>query len=423
MKSRLLGDMIWLGAAQVLALLARLVGIRVLTEVLPAHIYGEMGLMLAISAFGIALFANPLIQAAMRHFADAKRNDSLAHFRSITIRIVQLSAALFALLLCVAGFLWAEYLGRSPAAVVFLLVAIFTVLDISRIYEVGILNVAHRQRVMAAWNIADAWARPFAAALVVMLAGATTTAVFIGYALAVLIVYAIFWRIAAQPVAAPSRAATDVRLHKQLIDYALPLAPVALFGWTIGVADRFVLAHQDGPASAGIYIAAYGLASAPFLALSKIFVDLFRPRLFDSHAEQNRRRIRALLTNWGLAFAAAGGAGLYLVTLLVEPLVELALAKSFSAAADLIPWVCLAYFIKGLQAIFETELLAQKRTQAMLVMQGLSAVGALISYLLLIPPYGAMGAAWGTVASFAFSLLVSAYLAYRPSTSAPMETP
>lgn len=412
-RKHLISDVIWLGSSQFLVLAARLVGIRIITELVTTGVYGTLGLMLAISTLGLSVFGNPMIQAAMRALPDARLDARTAALDRLARHMVIVSAAGFGIIIAVGGVLWTARYPDAVAASTFVIVGGLAFADIARTYRLGMLNAGHRQRLFAAWNAADAWLRPLGAVVLVLLVGASADAILLGYALSTLAVYTLFGRFvhirarAGEAREGPAPAAWVVTTRSDLLRYARPLVPMAVLGWLIGVADRFILAGLAGTADTGLYIAAYGLASAPFLALASILVNAFRPRLFDSHAQHDWARERQLLITWFIVLAVSGGLGIAVFVTLSDAIATIALAESFRESARLMPLLASAYAVNAFQTIFETRLFAQKRTSRLLVIQLAGGASALVSYLLLIPSLGAFGAALGTLVSMVTSCLVS----------------
>ncbi len=418
-QHQLVRDFVWLGTSQLLVLLARLFGIRILTELVTTDTYGELGLLLAVSTLGIAVFANPLIQAAMRALPDSRLAGRAQDLHSLSFQLLTLSVSAFGCLLLAGSLIWIFLSSDSASMWAIGAVAILTVVDVLRTFEIGMLNVAHRQRAFSAWNAIDAWARPLFAIVFVVLAGPIASAVILGYTSATALTYAGFRRL--QKARAPAQ--TDLErssinagdwhetTRSAMLRYAFPLVPVALFGWLTGVADRFVLAGLAGTAETGLYIAAYGLASAPLFALTKIFVNTFRPRLYEAHASSDHGEERRLVALWIATFLGVGGFGVLLYFQFAGPIAHVALASTFRESSSLMPWLAMAYLVKGLQSVFETRLYAQKRTHVLLNIEGVGAAVALICYFALIPELGAMGAVWGTFIAMVVTFLATIWLA------------
>jgi O-antigen/teichoic acid export membrane protein len=124
----------------------------------------------------------------------------------------------------------------------------------------------------------------------------------------------------------------------------------------------------------------------------------------DTASQQYGRIFRhaALGTAWVLLAAS----------LCARPLIYLLASPEYEHAADVIPVVCLAYWLYSLHEHFKTPILLHARTAAILpiyVVAGTVNVGL---NLLLIPRFGAMGAAWASVVAFAvFSF--GGFLLYR----------
>ena len=118
-----------------------------------------------------------------------------------------------------------------------------------------------------------------------------------------------------------------------------------------------------------------------------------------------------MIISWLALFLAVGVFGVWLYVQFADLIVAVALAEPFRQSNNLLPWLACAYLIKGVQTVFETRILAQKTNEAVLVSQAAGACTALACYFVLIPRFGAMGAAWGTLIAMAASCLISSWLA------------
>lgn len=402
---RIFGDFLWLGVSQVGVLVARLIGVRLLTELLPASTYGEMGLALAAAALGVNVLALPIIQAAMRQLSDAAAENGIPALRRAANRLLICAWLGFSILAVASWVLLGTNAGVHPLTIS----AVLTLgaLDMFKAFEVGLLNAAHRQPRFALWNALDAWARPLLACAFILYSGASVMSAVSGTIVGALLVIGLFWNRrerGARPVAAPDASRTYTLM---LLNVGWPLVPFAFCALFIGIADRFAIGALAGTAAVGIYIAAYGLASAPFLALSTVLVNVFRPRLYSAHSRGDQAHAWKVVRAWLAAVGAAGTIGWVLLWAYRAPLVSLLLAREFSAAAEIVPIVALAYLLQAIEVVFDTFLLSQKRTARLLVAQAAGAIVAAAAYVCLIPDLGYFGAAWGTVFAQATSMVLS----------------
>jgi O-antigen/teichoic acid export membrane protein len=166
-----------------------------------------------------------------------------------------------------------------------------------------------------------------------------------------------------------------------------------------------VLAALVGTQATGVYVAAYGLASQPFLLAANVLGLTFRPIYNAAAVRGDRVREREVFLLWLALVVLVLSAGLALMAWLAEPLTSLLLAADYGAAAGLLPWIGAAYALQGCTVVFDAVVYAQKRTRTLVVVQLVAAPVSLALYFLLIPRLEAFGAALATFAGTAVWLV------------------
>src|SRR5439155_6457305 len=121
------------------------------------------------------------------------------------------------------------------------------------------------------------------------------------------------------PPTSPPDAWSETTRHA-FLRYALPLVPLASFNWIMSLSDRYILAGVSGAGAAGLYAAAYGLGSQPFIVVNALIHSTLRPVLYDAVSRGDAVKERRTLRTWlGLVVAVSAG-GLLLVLLLARPI-------------------------------------------------------------------------------------------------------
>jgi O-antigen/teichoic acid export membrane protein len=378
--------------------IARLLGLRLVTELVAPDVYAEVVLLLGIATLGANLFCAPLLEAAIRSFPDAAAESRVGALRRLVLRLLVPRSAAVALLLPAAGAAWLAF-SRAPVELAgFAIVSLYLVLDVARSLEASLLHAARRQTEWGLWFAVDGCLRPTGAVLAILAFGPSAQSVLLGYAAAIACGNLAFRRNSVRGglEGVPPPEWTP-RVRAELLRYAAPLAPLALVAWVYQLSDRYLLAAFAGAEATGIYAAAYGLASMPFIMASGVVQLALRPILNEAVTRGDRARERRTVLAWLAVAAAVLGTGLLLVALLRGPVARVMLGEAFWGAADLLPWVAAAYVVQGLQQPFEGMITAQRRTRRTLAIQCVAAGSALAAYLLLIPPWGARGAAIATL--------------------------
>jgi O-antigen/teichoic acid export membrane protein len=399
----------WVASGQAVAVVARIVGLRLVTERVTPEVFGQVVLLLGLATLGTNLFCIPILSALVRYFPDAARGGNVGGLRGLVRALLVPRTLAVAGLLAVGGALWTRFDAAGTSAWAFVCVALMLVLDVVRLFESTLLNAARRQTAYSLWYAADALTRPLLAVAVILVLGPTSTSLLIGYVIAIALGNFAFrgTRVfgAADEVSAPP--AWRVEMRAAILRYAGPMIPLALLGWVISLSDRYVLAGLTSPDQTGIYAASYGLASAPFIMLGQFLSLTLRPVYFDAVVQGDRRRERRVLLAWMAAVALALAVGMGLVIEFANPIVRFVLGEAFWGAADLLPWIALAYGLQAVQQLFEHVIQALHSTRRLLVIHALGAATAVALFFLLIPRYGANGAAMAVVGSFAVSCAAS----------------
>lgn len=415
-RRRLIGEGIWVALGQGAAILGALVGVRLLTEVLPPRVFGEVMLFLGAGALALALAGTPLAQAVLRQYPDAAASGTLKTLRAAASRQFALSGARIALLSAVVLIVYSQISGTSLWIGLSLLLLL--ALDLMRSHELAFLNGARRQRPLALWTGAEAWLRPMVATLGVVLVGASSVSVLTGFVVASGVTLLIFRATCVREGIAPDTAnnGVDVRTFERgLFQYALPLMPLGLVSWLSNQADRYFIGGVIGLEQAGLYAAAYGLASRPAMSLCGIVEVTLRPVYYAAVSSGDEARARRIFLVW-LAMVAAIAGGVFLVFLLFSDVVAgLLLGAPYRSSASLIPIIAGGYSLLAVAQVFAGAMYANRDTQGVLATEASGALARVSMGIAGTYLYGVTGAAASVVAAFTLQLVVAAGLTRRSS--------
>jgi PST family polysaccharide transporter len=203
----------------------------------------------------------------------------------------------------------------------------------------------------------------------------------------------------------------NAELERDISRYAFPLMPLALVCWLSSLGDRYIVAGVVGLDQAGVYAAAYGLVSRPFLIAGSALCLTLRPLYFEAVSMDNRETARNVFTIWmgiGCFVCFIGVVGFFL---LHDWIAKLLLAENFRTAAQLMPWIAAGYGLMTVAVVFENVLYANKKTRTVLVLQIAVALASVGLAYVGISRFGLLGAAMACPIYFAFHLALAFGLA------------
>lgn len=407
LRRRVVIDGLWVFMGQGLTALGTLVGIRILTGIVKPEVFGAVALLMGVAALILGSFGTPLGQAAMRFYSRSETSNSVVPLRQVIRgmlrRLVIPGSVPF---IAAAGI---YIFGWDGSWEVVVLLALLVIVDIVRTLECSLLNAARRQRPFALWVAAEAWARPLAAAVLVMVMGATTGAVLGGYALASVVVLAVVLVVMPREWFTGENSGGEVPkdMVRDISRYALPLVPLGLVAWVSGLTDRYLIGGMLGLAQAGIYVAAYGLVSRPFLMMGHIMELTLRPVYQNAVARNDLAKANRVLNTWLLLLVPVLSLGFFVVLGWHAQIAALLLGEKFRSGSHLMPWIAGGYAILVVSYVYEQVCYANGATRKILRVRLFGAGACLILTTVAILKAGLLGAAMAVPAYFSVQLIAA----------------
>jgi O-antigen/teichoic acid export membrane protein len=201
----------------------------------------------------------------------------------------------------------------------------------------------------------------------------------------------------------------DRRLLREMNRFGLPLVPTALFLWTTNFSDRIFLVKLSGTEEVGLYSVGVRIASAMVLLLTA-FRLAWPAFAYSIEDDREARRTYAFVLTYLVLFTTWVATGL---TLLSPWIVDWLAAPDFESASRVVGPLAFAAVAFGGYIVVAIGVGRARRTQFNWVVTGAAAAVNVALNLILIPPYGMMGAAVATIASYATMFVGMSWWAQR----------
>ena len=186
--------------------------------------------------------------------------------------------------------------------------------------------------------------------------------------------------------------------RRRMLSISFPLALSSASFLVYAQTDKLMVGWLRDAATAGEFGVARTVLDAALFPTFAIAWTL-RPALIRALREDRAALFRARLgrgLRWSLVYALGGGA---LLLVLGPPLVLALYRETFAASAGLLRWMTPILVLRGLGTVVFPVLLATDRQVTYARLMALTAVLNVVANLALIPPLGAVGAIWATIAS------------------------
>ncbi len=191
---------------------------------------------------------------------------------------------------------------------------------------------------------------------------------------------------------------------REMLTYSIPLVPTAIFWWITNLSDRYFVTYMVGLDVNGLYNVAYKIPMMITL-VSAIFIQAWQISAFGEKDKQQSARFFSTVFRcyYTLVFSAASG-----ILLLIKPITRILVSKDFFMSWRYVPFLILAVSFSCLVTFLGTVYNTAKKNMMVTIT---TFVGALLNILLnwlLIPKFGANGAAFATFFSFLVVFLIRA---------------
>ena len=191
----------------------------------------------------------------------------------------------------------------------------------------------------------------------------------------------------------------------KLLGYGAPIVAADVGSFILHYSDRYFLRAYDSLASVGLYSLAYKFAMLLSLFIATPFSQIWAPKVLEIErveGEGGKAIVRRILSYYNLVLVAAAlGA-----SLLAGDAIRLMASPQFHAAARTVPVLCLGMLFFGYRQVSYVGAAIRERSDLIAFGTVVGAVVALAANFLLIPLWGAMGAALATLAAFATDFAV-----------------
>lgn len=221
-----------------------------------------------------------------------------------------------------------------------------------------------------------------------------------GYVLSVILgnlITSVFLTVVARLWRVFSVSKIDRALMGELLRFSLPMIPTTVCWLITDLSDRYLVTHFCGEAVNGVYSAAYKIPTVVNL-LSAIFMQAWQfSAVSQSSDEESCKHFYSKVFGGFISLIFIGASGLILLS---RPLTALLFNVTYSGAARYMPTLLCAAAIEAIVSFLATVYMVKKKSMNSFYTAMSGAILNVVLNLIMIPRFGALGAAAATLASY-----------------------
>ena len=196
------------------------------------------------------------------------------------------------------------------------------------------------------------------------------------------------------------------QIFKESLHFSLPLIPGLLSAWILGLSDRIFIERYFDLHDVGIYSLGYKIAGLVVI-FSNAFLKAYTPAFYKFANTLEEQEAKQKLYKYNHVYIMVVMVVVFLIALFSKELIQLLLDPKYINAYKIVPIICVAYLISQASGLFNLMIYQEKKVKQLMYI-GLSAASLnILLNFLLVPKFGAFGAAYATVISFIIVFAVS----------------
>jgi len=202
----------------------------------------------------------------------------------------------------------------------------------------------------------------------------------------------------------------SISKFREILKFSSPMIVSQLGASIVHLSDRYFLKVYFGLASAGIYTLGYRLGNSINSFVQSPFQQIWNPRKFAIHKDQNSREIYARVLTYYLFVQFIFG---LIISCCAKDILFIVGRPAYYQAASIAPIITLSYILFGIQNHFTTGIMIKKKTGYFAyINMGNAALNLALNFAL-IPPFGIWGAALATLACMTNKFVFTAWISQK----------
>lgn len=193
----------------------------------------------------------------------------------------------------------------------------------------------------------------------------------------------------------PPQALSRDLTHKML-KYSVPMIPNSLSWWVSNSSDKYMLTFFCGVAATGVYSVSQRIPSL-FATISTIFISSWQISAIDDFGSWESINFYSRIYRMYSSFNILALSGLILFT---KPLAKFLFSKSFFDGWQFVPVLLAAFLFQAMSSYLGTIYTSAKKTKMLFISTVIAAIANIALNAILIPIFGAQGAAIATFVSY-----------------------
>ena len=204
----------------------------------------------------------------------------------------------------------------------------------------------------------------------------------------------------------------NFKMLKEILLYSLPVIPALLSSWVLTLSDRVFIERYFDLNDVGIYSIGYKIAGLVMI-VTAAFDQAYNPIFYKLAGSTNQEKAKKQLFVYNDIYMVTLLLMVFFVSLFSKEVIQLLFDKQYLDAYKIVPFIALSYLIFQGGGLLNFMIYQKKKTVQVMYHVVSSAIINIFLNFLLVPKYGAYGAAIATILSFMVLVIANYWYAKK----------
>lgn len=402
-------------SSEVLLLVASFISFPILARLLSKADYGFMSLVTMTLMLIANIASGGLNNSVLRYFGKyAEKFDRILFVNSLRLTTLGLS------LIAVSVYLIVSVIAGSVGS---LQSGFFSVLLVSSLLipvramtkiELSFLRISDHVMLMNVFNLFIRYGG-IAAGICLIYWYKSLSALYVGMIAAEASVLLVMYALISTRISELSYRPSFNNVHvKEAFLYGLPLAVSGLLSYFLSSTDRYVIGYFLSAERVADYTVAINFCNYPIEILRNVYLATFVPLIMNSWNRVDSREVDTQhLTNFVASYFWLAVPVVFGLVITDVEGIKLLAGSRYSAVPYLTPLLASSFALNGMNFVYISGLLYNKRTKAVLYLNVMTGLLNLILNLIFVPSIGIYGAAVASLISYSMFIIIASRLSRR----------
>ena len=355
----------WVVVGQVVSFAASIYGVKLLTSLMLPKEYGELSLTMTYTTLLSQLLFAPLSASSSRFYIIAKEKNELNKY-AVSLTYFLTLFSVFSLIISFIIGLFLFYYNKVDLILSLSLALVFSITNGINMTITAIQIAARQRSLVAIIQGIDSWTKYLFAIIIVIMIGAFTISVLIGYIISSILLL-LFQNYHLRKIISKSDVSRDKEWEKKIWKYIIPFIYWGLFTWAQASSDKWALAFFSTSKNVGLYNALYQIGYFPISVAVGFGIQFLTPIFFQKAGDGmdidkgllvNKLSGKIILFTLGLTIIA------FLVSLVFHQQLLLLFFDNFEYVeiSFLLPWLIIAGGIFACAQALSLEMMSKMQT-------------------------------------------------------------